>query len=86
MLCGEAGADYLSFGSPARSPDPEQLELAQWWTEMFEIPCVLFDPVTPLERLVPVRCEFIGLGENLWSAAKGPAKALTTFAKGAGGS
>ncbi|VAW18301.1 hypothetical protein MNBD_ALPHA12-2252 [hydrothermal vent metagenome] len=86
MLRGEAGADYLSFGSPVRPPETEQIELAQWWSEMFEIPCVLFYPSTPLDRLVPIRCEFIGLGENLWSDPAGPAAAIRTFAKGAGGS
>jgi len=84
MLRGEAGADYLLFGSCRQKPDPEQLDLAQWWAEMFEIPCVLFMPITPLDRLVPIRCEFIGLGKNLWSSPDGPAKALRTFAKGAG--
>jgi len=84
MLRGEAGADYLSFGAPGRPPGADQLALAEWWAQMFEIPCVLFAPITPLDRLVPVRCEFIGLGKNLWSAAPGPAEALRTFAKGAG--
>ncbi len=84
MLRAEAGADYLSFGAPGRAPGPDQLTLAQWWSEVFEIPCVLFDPLTPLDELVPVRCEFIGLGDNLWSAAPGPARALKTFATGCG--
>jgi len=84
MLRGEAGADYLSFGAPGRAPDSEQLALAEWWAEIFEIPCLLFAPLTPLDHLVPVRCEFIGLGKNLWSASPGPAEALGTFAKGTG--
>jgi len=84
MLRAEAGADYLSFGSYGQTPPGEQLELAEWWAEMFEVPCVLFHPLIPLDRLVPVRCEFIGLGGNLWSAPGGPAAAIRTFAKGAG--
>ena len=84
MLRGEAGADYLSFGAPGQTPDTGQLTLADWWAEMFEIPCVLFHPLTPLDRLVPIRCEFIGLGNNLWSVLPDAAAAIRRFARGTG--
>ena len=48
MQLGEAGADYIGFGIPAHVEDREkarerQLELVQWWAEIFEPPVVAFD-------------------------------------------
>ena len=48
MTLGEAGADYVGFGIPAHVEDREtargrRLELVEWWSEIFEIPCVALD-------------------------------------------
>jgi thiamine-phosphate pyrophosphorylase len=48
MALGEAGADYVGFGIPAHVEDREtargrRLELVEWWSEIFEIPCVALD-------------------------------------------
>lgn len=48
MLLGEAGADYVAFGIPDHVEDRDvarkrQLELVDWWSEIFEVPCVAFD-------------------------------------------
>jgi thiamine-phosphate pyrophosphorylase len=51
MAAGEEGADYIAFGIPARVEDrakgeARQLELVEWWSEIFEVPCVAFDVAT----------------------------------------
>jgi len=52
MLLGEAGADYVAFGIPPHVGNREvaeerQLDLIDWWSEIFEIPCVAFDVTSP---------------------------------------
>jgi len=76
MLRGEAGADYLMFGAPDMAPTPDAIELADWWAEMFEVPCVLCDTVSPPDDIRVSDCEFVALGENVWNAEGGPERAL----------
>ena len=51
MEIGESGADYIAFGIPPHVEDIDtardrRAELCQWWSEIFEIPCVAFDVAT----------------------------------------
>jgi thiamine-phosphate pyrophosphorylase len=85
MLAGEAGADYVMFGEPdrhGRRPSFENVhERLTWWAELFEIPCVAYaadqNEVGPLSR---TGADFIALGEWLWSAPEGVAKAIANAA------
>ena len=85
MLAGEAGADYVMFGEPDRSGRRTSFEELQerltWWAELFEIPCVAYaarkDEMTPLVR---TGADFIALGDWIWSAPEGAAKAVTAAA------
>jgi len=85
MLAGEAGADYVMFGEPDRNgrrPGFEELqERLTWWADLFEIPCVGYaagkDEVTPLVR---TGADFIALGDWIWSAPEGAAKAIAAAA------
>ncbi len=48
MSIGEKAADYVAFGVPAHVEDREtalrrQIELVDWWAEIFEVPCVACD-------------------------------------------
>lgn len=49
MTLGEAGADYIAFaarpddGAGAGTADARRLDLCEWWSALFEIPCVAFD-------------------------------------------
>ncbi|MBY0561703.1 thiamine phosphate synthase [Hyphomicrobium sp.] len=48
MEVAEAGADYVAFGVPPHVEDREraaerQIDLIEWWNEVFEIPSVAFD-------------------------------------------
>jgi len=85
MLAGEAGADYVMFGDPdrngRRASFEELLERLTWWAELFEIPCVAYaagaDEVAPLSR---TGADFIALGDWVWSAQEGAAKATAAAA------
>lgn len=60
MQKAEAGVDYILFGPLSGRIDDAQRELATWWSETMEIPCVVSDPdALPLEA---DGWEFAGLG------------------------
>lgn len=68
MRLGEAGAEYIGFGIPEFVGDTEsararQLDLIQWWAEIFEVPCVAFDVATPsdAEALARAGADFIAV-------------------------
>lgn len=44
MTLGEAGADYVAFGSASgdETGDDEQVDLIAWWSNLFVVPCVAF--------------------------------------------
>lgn len=68
MTLAEAGADYVAFAAPAHLPDREEAReqrdvLAQWWAEIFQIPCVAFDVETADEAraLAEARVDFLAI-------------------------
>jgi thiamine-phosphate pyrophosphorylase len=68
MTLGEAGADYVAFGIPARVEDraaarARRLDLIGWWGEIFEVPCVAFDVETAEEAraLAEAGADFVAL-------------------------
>ena len=73
MEAGEAGADYVAFGSffPSETkasehrPEPELLE---WWSGLFEIPCVAFGGITPgyCAPLVRAGADFLAVSGAVW--------------------
>jgi thiamine-phosphate pyrophosphorylase len=81
MLVAEAGADYVMFGEPdahGRRPAFAAVrERVEWWTELFEVPCVAFaaspDEVEPLAR---AGAEFVALGDWAFADARGVAAAV----------
>jgi thiamine-phosphate pyrophosphorylase len=76
MSKGEIGPDYVFFGPSTGIRTPEQREIARWWAELMEVPAVLSDPAATPESASSEGCEFIALGDSLWSAASGPGAAL----------
>lgn len=57
MALGEDGADYIAFGIPSHVEDrttaeARQSDLINWWSEIFEVPCVAFDVATPEQACV----------------------------------
>ncbi len=84
MLAGEAGADYLCFGSLEGAIETMDVELARWWSKLFQTPCVLFDQKTAPKDIDITASEFIGLGENLWNHKNGPAQELLNIKNSTG--
>lgn len=71
MEAGERGADYVMFGDAIegrRPPFPAVVERVQWWTEIFEIPCVAMAE-TPDEvgALAAAGADFVAVGDFIWA-------------------
>jgi thiamine-phosphate pyrophosphorylase len=68
MELAEAGSDYIAFSQnrPAVGGEP----IVAWWSSVFEIPCVAFDPVdeSGLDTLLPQNPDFIRPSDNMWSS------------------
>lgn len=75
MEAGEAGADYVAFGSffPSETkssdhrPEPEVL---RWWQGLFEIPCVAIGGITPQNcaPLVEAGADFLAVSHAVWGS------------------
>jgi len=86
MEAGEAGADYVAFGSfyPTTTkevrhhPDPSILG---WWTTLFEIPCVAIGGITPTNAapLIRAGADFLAVCGAVWSSPDGEAAAVCAF-------
>lgn len=68
MQIGEAGAEYIAFGIPSHVEDRDsarerRAQLCQWWSEIFEIPCVAFDvdAIEDAETLAALGTDFVAL-------------------------
>jgi len=86
MSAGEAGADYVAFGAffPTETKDTTtqpDLELLQWWTELFTIPCVAIGGITTenVKPLIESGVDFIAVCSGIWNHKAGPAAAVTEF-------
>jgi thiamine-phosphate pyrophosphorylase len=68
MEAAEAGADYIAFAQNRPTPGGEPI--LGWWSELFEIPCVAFDPVEPggLDILLPQNPDFIRPSDAMWDS------------------
>lgn len=86
MEAGEAGADYVAFGAffatgtkqPKSRAEPEILE---WWSGLFEIPCVAIGGITVenCPPLVAAGADFLAVVSGVWDYADGPAAAVRDF-------
>ena len=73
MEAGEAGADYVAFGSfhstatkeVRHRPDPSILS---WWAAVFELPCVAIGGITPVNAaaLVAAGADFLAVSHAVW--------------------
>lgn len=78
MEAGEAGADYVAFGSffPSSTKPSEhrpEPELLAWWQALFEIPCVAIGGITPdnCGPLVAAGADFLAVSAAVWSGDPG---------------
>ncbi|MEH3048013.1 thiamine phosphate synthase [Sphingomonas adhaesiva] len=74
MEAGEAGADYVAFGSfhPTTTKEvrhhPEPVILS-WWSALFELPCVAIGGITPANAapLVKAGADFVAVSGAVWN-------------------
>ncbi len=74
MEAGEGGADYVAFGAffdsttkaSEHQPEPEILE---WWSTVFEIPCVAIGGITPANcaPIVAAGADFLAVSGAVWN-------------------
>jgi len=89
MEAGEAGADYVAFGSfhdtttKAVRHRPEPVILS-WWSALFEIPCVAIGGVTPTNAaaLAAAGADFVAASGAVWNGDE--AAAVRAFAAALG--
>ncbi len=73
MEAGDAGTDYVAFGAffPSEtklSDHQPDLELLEWWSGLFEIPCVAIGGITPANcpPLVKAGADFLAVSHAVW--------------------
>ena len=73
MEAGEGGADYVAFGAffPSETKATEhraELDLLEWWSGLFEIPCVAIGGITPANAapLVAAGADFLAVSNAVW--------------------
>ena len=67
MQAAEDGADYIALSQNTYTPSEP---IIGWWSDLFEIPCVAFDPIEAkdLDLLLPQKPDFIRPGDAMWSS------------------
>jgi thiamine-phosphate pyrophosphorylase len=80
MEAGEKGADYVAFGAffPTGTKETQHVagtDLLEWWSEMFEIPCVAIGGITAANcpPLVRAGADFLAVVGAVWNHPEGPA-------------
>lgn len=70
---GDAGADYVAFGSffPSETKASEhrpELNLLEWWHGLMEVPCVAIGGITPANctPLVEAGADFLAVSGAVW--------------------
>ncbi|WP_193725689.1 thiamine phosphate synthase [Aurantiacibacter aquimixticola] len=75
MEAGEAGADYVAFGaffpSETKASDHRpEVDVLEWWSGLFEIPCVAIGGITPdnCAPLVEAGADFLAVSNAVWGS------------------
>ena len=85
MSAGEADVDYVMFGEPTLdgwvAPFEERRDRAAWWSEIFNVPCVVFaQTIGEAQALAETGADFVAVGDAIWDDPRGPALAMRDFA------
>lgn len=74
MEAGDAGADYVAFGAffdsgTKASEHRAGTEMIEWWSGLFEIPCVAIGGITPdnCRPLVAAGADFLAVCGAVWN-------------------
>lgn len=86
MRAADAGADYVAFGAffatTTKSPKTTaSLDLLEWWSEIFEVPCVAIGGITPdnCAPLVKAGADFLAVSAGVWAHPKGAAAGVAAM-------
>lgn len=86
MEAGDASADYVAFGAffPSTTKQSEhqaEVDLVEWWSNLFEIPCVAIGGITPdnCASIVAAGADFIAVSGAVWNGDE--VAAVQAFAK-----
>ncbi len=86
MEAGEGGADYVAFGAffsseTKASEHRPETEVLEWWSGLFEIPCVAIGGITPdnCAPLVKAGADFLAVSHAVWGGDE--VAAVKAFAK-----
>ena len=80
---GEARPDYVFFGrfgyDNTPEPHPRNLNLADWWAEMIEIPCIVLagSSIESVETVAATGAEFVALSAAVFSEGLDPREQVT---------
>ena len=73
MEAGEAGADYVAFGSffdsaTKASEHRPDVGILEWWSKLFEIPCVAIGGIEPenARPLIDAGSDFLAVSSAVW--------------------
>lgn len=83
---GEAGADYVAFGSffPTTTKEVKfiaDLDLLRWWAECMTVPVVAIGGITVdnAKPLIEAGADFLAVSQGVWRYLAGPAAAVKAF-------
>jgi thiamine-phosphate pyrophosphorylase len=83
MEAGEIGADYVAFGAFFPTDTKETVhragvDLLEWWSELFEIPCCAIGGITAgnCAPLVRAGADFLCVIGAVWNHPEGPAEGV----------
>jgi thiamine-phosphate pyrophosphorylase len=86
FAAGEAGADYVAFGSffPTTTKVVQyhaDLELLEWWAKCMTVPVVAIGGITVenCRPLIDAGADFIAVSSGVWRYPEGAAAAVTAF-------
>ena len=86
MAAAEAGADYVAFGAffatgTKQAKASADLEILQWWSGLFEVPCVAIGGIT-VDNCLPLvvaGANFLAVVAGVWNHPDGPGAAVREF-------
>ena len=86
FAAGEAGADYVAFGSffPTTTKEVQysaDIDLLEWWSKYMTIPVVAIGGIT-VENcgpLIEAGADFLAVSSGVWNYTQGPAAAVKAF-------
>lgn len=77
MDLAEAGANYVAFHQARLKPHEEPI--IQWWSGLFEVPCIAADPVGPdgVAPLLTQQPDFIRPPDSIWTSPEEARRIVT---------